>query len=309
MLTEGHTEQAYFSRISEILGDADDWKYAVTVDVREIVEGSKTDPVNMVKEAKKSRQTYDQVWVVFDKDRNRDHQNLQAIELANKANIKVAFSSIAFEEWVLLHFEKNTTTFERSDCESRGQPCTCNGNVCVSTYLKLHHYPNYVKGKAKLYDELSNFVHNALENAAWLRFNYPTTTQFHLLNPYTDVDKLVSYLLELPNISYAKTASTFILDDISFCITHTLRTENTITISLQTTNNSNKPFIFNNFQQNIKLINENNHHSPYYYTIPQAAVINQQENKTVAIQFNIPSPLGSLTLIFQTDNEFVYVEL
>lgn len=40
ILTEGHTEQAYFSRISEILGDEDEWKYSVTVDVREIVEGS-----------------------------------------------------------------------------------------------------------------------------------------------------------------------------------------------------------------------------------------------------------------------------
>ena len=69
ILTEGHTEQAYFSRISEILGDEDEWKYSVTVDVREIVDGSKTDPVNMVKEAKKSQKSYDEIWVVFDKDR------------------------------------------------------------------------------------------------------------------------------------------------------------------------------------------------------------------------------------------------
>ena len=104
ILTEGHTEQAYFSRVSEILGDEDKWKYSVTVDVREIVDGSKTDPVNMVREAKKSQKSYDEVWVVFDKDKDRDQQNLQAIELASKSKVKVAFSSISFEEWGITSF-------------------------------------------------------------------------------------------------------------------------------------------------------------------------------------------------------------
>lgn len=51
-LTEGHTEEAYFSRIKEIMGDEDEWKYSVTVEVREIVDGSKQDPVGMVREAR-----------------------------------------------------------------------------------------------------------------------------------------------------------------------------------------------------------------------------------------------------------------
>ena len=34
ILTEGHTEEAYFSRIKEIMGDEDEWKYSVTVEVR-----------------------------------------------------------------------------------------------------------------------------------------------------------------------------------------------------------------------------------------------------------------------------------
>ncbi len=53
ILTEGDTEEAYFSRISEIVGADTDWEYSVTVEVREIIKGSKTDPINIVKEAKK----------------------------------------------------------------------------------------------------------------------------------------------------------------------------------------------------------------------------------------------------------------
>ena len=68
ILTEGHTEEAYFSRIKEIMGDEDEWKYSVTVEVREIVDGSKQDPVGMVREARQSTKDYSEVWVVFDKD-------------------------------------------------------------------------------------------------------------------------------------------------------------------------------------------------------------------------------------------------
>lgn len=69
ILTEGETEQAYFARIGEILGNDTEWKYSVTVEVREITNGSKTDPVHMVKEAKKNKSSYDEIWVVFDRDK------------------------------------------------------------------------------------------------------------------------------------------------------------------------------------------------------------------------------------------------
>lgn len=307
ILTEGHTEQAYFSRISEILGDEDEWKYSVTVDVREIVDGSKTDPVNMVKEAKKSQQSYDEVWVVFDKDRDRDQQNLQAIELASKAKIKVAFSSISFEEWVLLHFERNTTAFQRSDCESRGLQCTCNGAICASTYIKLNHYPTYVKGKAKLYDELSNKRDIALEYTAWLKYHLSPITNYHLLNPYTDVDNLVSQLFELPAIRYTGINNSFSFEGTYFCVTNHTKANNMIIVSIQTTNNSNKPFIFNNAQQNIKLLDTTN--LELTYAIPQAQIINPGDNIATDIQFTINGQFQAVKLKFQSIDECVYVEL
>ena len=307
ILTEGHTEQAYFSRISEILGDEDEWKYSVTVDVREIVDGSKTDPVNMVKEAKKSQKSYDEIWVVFDKDRDRDQLNLQAIELASKAKIKVAFSSISFEEWILIHFERNTTAFQRSDCESRGLQCTCNGAICASTYIKLNHYPTYVKGKAKLYDELSNKRDIALKYTAWLKYHHSPITNYHLLNPYTDVDNLVSQLFELPAIRYAGINNSFSFEGIDFCVTNHSTANNIITVSIQTTNNSNKPFIFNNAQQNIKLLDTNN--VELTYTIHKTQIINPGDDIATDIQFTINGQFLATKLKFQTINECVYLEL
>lgn len=307
ILTEGHTEQAYFSRIGEILGDEDEWKYSVTVDVREIVDGSKTDPVNMVKEAKKSKKNYDEVWVVFDKDRDRDGQNLQAIEDASKAKISVAFSSISFEEWVLLHFEKSTTAFQRSDCESRGQVCTCNGTICASTYIKQNHYPNYVKGKAKLYDDLSDKRDRALEFAAWLKYHHSPIANYHLLNPYTDVDNLVAQLFELPTIRYVAINNSFSFEGIDFFVTNLTTANNVVSISIQTINNSNRTFIFNNVQQNIKLLDANN--VELTYTITQATIINTGDKRTTDIQFAINGQFQATKLKFQTEDECVYVEL
>lgn len=68
----------------------------MTVEVRDIVRGYKTDPINMAKEAKKHKNTYNEICVVFDRDRERDDQNLSAILLVNKSNIRIAYSSISF---------------------------------------------------------------------------------------------------------------------------------------------------------------------------------------------------------------------
>lgn len=113
ILTEGLTEQAYFSRIAEIVGEDIDSKYSVRVEVREIVDGVPTDPANMVREAKRKKKDYDEVWVVFDRDRQRDPQNLLAIQRAANGRIRVAYSSIAFEHWLILHFERNDFAFQR----------------------------------------------------------------------------------------------------------------------------------------------------------------------------------------------------
>lgn len=52
----------------------------------------------------KKKRTYDQCWVVFDKDDFPANDFNQAIALAKKNGFHVAYSNQAFEYWFLLHF-------------------------------------------------------------------------------------------------------------------------------------------------------------------------------------------------------------
>ena len=52
-----------------------------------------------------NRETYDQVWCVFDKDDFNDMDFNNAIKIANANNLGVAYSNQAFEYWLILHFD------------------------------------------------------------------------------------------------------------------------------------------------------------------------------------------------------------
>ena len=53
---------------------------------------------------RRKNHTYDQYWVVFDKDQSSDEDFNHAIKLAEKNSFRVAYSNQAFEYWFLLHF-------------------------------------------------------------------------------------------------------------------------------------------------------------------------------------------------------------
>lgn len=93
ILTHGkNTEPSYFSafRLSNI-----------TLKWRSL------DPLGLVRHAIAidALNKYDHVWVVFDKDEFTDENFNEAINMARKSGIKVAYSNQAFEYWLLLHFE------------------------------------------------------------------------------------------------------------------------------------------------------------------------------------------------------------
>jgi RloB-like protein len=297
ILTEGHTEEAYFSRIGEIIGTEDDWKYAVTVQVREIVSGSKTDPINIVKEAKKSKPNYDEIWVVFDKDRQRDDKNEAAFALASKSKIRIAFSSISFEHWLILHFEKNSFAFQRSDCESRSTKsnpivCTCNGTISAKTYLTSSSlYPTFAKGKSLLYDDIKDRNIIAIENAAWLRSLHTPITALHLLNPYSDVDVLLCELLNLNTVKYVNLNNTFIFEGISITIKKVAKSAQAISISMHLYNNSQHAFPINS-NQAFTLIDEQR--KEYFYNAIESSVLEPQTTKDLELQFKIDNKLQNV---------------
>lgn len=141
---------------------------------------------------------YTEGWAVFDKDVHPDHE--YAFQLANSIpNLHVAFSSYSFEEWLLMHFEKNEHAFSHSECISRecgtGVENDCKGELCIGGRLREKKYiSDYAKNKKNLFHNytLPNF-HKATINAAWLR--HLDENPIYNRNPYTNVDELVSRLL------------------------------------------------------------------------------------------------------------------
>lgn len=70
------------------------------------------DPLGAVKHVIKDKQECDEVWVVFDKD----HFDIEeALRLAQRNDINVAWSNECFELWFLLHFSSLTTFLGRKE--------------------------------------------------------------------------------------------------------------------------------------------------------------------------------------------------
>ena len=77
--------------------------------VKAVGEGMNT--ISLVKEAivirdleKRRNRSYDQYWVVFDKDDFADSDFNAAIQMAQANGFRAAYSNQAFEYWFLLHF-------------------------------------------------------------------------------------------------------------------------------------------------------------------------------------------------------------
>lgn len=63
---------------------------------------------------RQKKREYDQCWVVFDKDDFPAHDFNQAIQLAEKNGIRVAYNNQAFEYWFLLHYNLYTGPIHRN---------------------------------------------------------------------------------------------------------------------------------------------------------------------------------------------------
>ena len=128
--------------------------------------------------AKKENDAYDQVWCVFDRDSfPPDHFN-EALELAVREKISVAFSNEAFEIWYLLHLEYYETGISRQDYRGK------------LTSLLTHPYE---KNSRTIYDELFTRQPDALRNARRLHEQYqPPSPEKD--NPCTTVYLLVEQL-------------------------------------------------------------------------------------------------------------------
>lgn len=188
ILCEGETEENYFK------GLVSDNRYrdkfaSVNVDIYKPKDHS---PVGLVdeakdriKNAKRERNEFNFVWVVFDKD---GHQNLpKAFNDAKtySSTINIAFTAICFEYFILLHFEKTTSSFRR-----------CNDLI---KRLKKH-FSGYEKA-ANLYSELKKRKDQGIKNSEWsynqAKSQLLSGRKRYELSAFSNVHELVKFLFRL----------------------------------------------------------------------------------------------------------------
>lgn len=146
------------------------------------VEGLGMNTISLVQRALelKEQDEYDQVWCVFDKDDFPVKNFNEAIALAKRNVVKVAYSNQSFELWYVLHFCYMNTAITRAD------------------YMKMLDKElgyEYKKNSLTIFDELRQHQETAIKNAQKLLNQY-NPSKPSKDDPSTTVHKLVEQLLE-----------------------------------------------------------------------------------------------------------------
>lgn len=135
----GSTEELYFKKFRSDLGK---------IVVKSILDNES--PKRIVERAIKEsdKDDYIQVWCVFDKDEFKDFD--EAIRLAKKNNIEVAFSNQAFELWFILHYKYIAHSMHRDKYKAE---------------IEAYTGKDYSKTNDKMYELLRNKIDQAITNA------------------------------------------------------------------------------------------------------------------------------------------------
>lgn len=134
-----------------------------------------------------SKQKYDRVWAVFDRDSFKANSFNCAILKARANNIECAWSNQAFELWYLLHFHNRVTSMHRSEYKKA---------IEKSINQKFKSNPfKYKKNSVDMYSVLQKHGNQdlAIKWAKMLNKNFVGET-FSDFNPSTQVYKLVEEL-------------------------------------------------------------------------------------------------------------------
>lgn len=299
-----NTEPIYFKAIAEQEDVVKEYRvtvYPSEEDQRKASkkegESIKTDAVNLVKIAKREREihNYSEVWVVFDKDGYTKHK--EAFLYAKRHDVNLAFSSIAFEHWILLHYEQNRTAFPKSQN--------------VIDYLEhAGYYTGYSKkADISIYARLKDLTKTAIENAAWLRMEMAknladSENRIYELNPYTTVDKLVMDLLGFNPITYGYIKETVTISEISITV-NDVRRNCGITLSVSISNHRNISYLVNNLCDHFYLKDEDQ--NTFKLVIDTPIIIEPSSTEEIALKFEISSAIGKLRLHFSPNQKEILI--
>lgn len=123
---------------------------------------------------------FDQVWCVFDKDNNNNFN--EAIKIAKKNKINVAYSNPSFEIWYILHFKYSTS------------PMNARELILVFNKLLIKNCGiKYEKNCQKIFELIENNKHLAIDRAKRLMEHHKFVSGINpeVNNPSTTVYKLV----------------------------------------------------------------------------------------------------------------------
>jgi len=137
----------------------------------------------------RSKQKYDRVWAVFDRDSFKASSFSSAILKAKGNNISCAWSNEAFELWYLLHFHNRITAMSRDEYKNAIEQAINDKQVPNVKPFK------YKKNATEMYFLLSKKGNQAAAiNRARELANRIEGEQFANYNPQTMVFKLVEEL-------------------------------------------------------------------------------------------------------------------
>jgi hypothetical protein len=175
-------------------------------------------PLKWILEAQKELEdgTCNEAWTVFDHDNHPARK--EAFEAADKdingTKVNIAFTSISFEYYLLLHFEQLYKQFKTSECRDknnviaakRKKPIVCgtnkhtddcHGEYCIGGYARIKNYWTDSKDDNSTFLLIKDNLEIGFENAAWLRFTsdlHESDKQIYDRNPYITTDNIVKRL-------------------------------------------------------------------------------------------------------------------
>ncbi len=159
-------------------------QFPVRATVHVKVEGLGDHTLSLVNRAIERRDAgrYDEAWVVFDRDSFPPDRFRAAIQSAQAAGLRLAYTNEAFECWYLLHFHYTDAALSRATYEARltealGRP--------------------YRKNDRGMYATLRTRQADAIRNAERLLASYGADHDPERDNPSTTVHRLVQRLTAL----------------------------------------------------------------------------------------------------------------
>lgn len=193
-------------------------------------------PLNWIKIAYNKLGAYDEAWVLFD----NDHRNTQGQPYIDKAiaeyqklitgakppiNLHIAYSSLSFEYYLLLHFEHLYHSFDKTECywiennnhkyrnccshDSKNPPKegACQGlleqGCCINGYARLRNYWNKSKTEGvltKIPNIYTGIIHAC--RIRWQAIQSQRGTSLGDMNPYLNTYQFTLRMMGLPLLEY-----------------------------------------------------------------------------------------------------------